>query len=97
MIKILHAERDMEAHELATSSWGKHDAEVDVRALRRYQAILSRIASVGEVLVFVLLVGILAGAVWLFTQTNFENVIFYDGTDMTCVFNGKTGEIINVQ
>ncbi|WP_240533895.1 hypothetical protein [Aeromonas veronii] len=44
-----------------------------------------------------LLVGILAGAVWLFTQTNFENVIFYDGTDMTCVFNGKTGEIINVQ
>lgn len=85
----------METHEW--SSWGRRDAEVDVRALRRYQAILSRIASVGEVLVFLLLVGILVGVIWLFTQTNFENVIFYDGTDMICVFNGKTGEIINVQ
>ncbi len=83
--------------ELASSSWGRPDRDVDVRALRRYQDILSRIAAVGEVLVLVLLMGILAGAIWLFTQTNFENVIFYDGTDMTCVFNGKTGEISNVQ
>lgn len=87
----------MRSHELAMSSWGKPDTDVDVRALRRYQSILSRIATVGEVLVIVLLMGILSGAIWLFTQTNFENVIFYDGTDMTCVYDGKTGEIINVQ
>lgn len=87
----------MRTHESAITSWGRPDTEVDVRALRRYQDILSRIATVGEVLVLVLLVGILIGAIWLFTQTNFENVIFYDGTDMTCVFNGKTGEISNVQ
>lgn len=85
-----------EAHEMATSSWGKRDADVDVRSLRRHLAVLSHIASVGEVLVLALLVGIFAGAAWLLTQTNFENVIFYDGTDMTCVLNGKTGEI-NVQ
>jgi hypothetical protein len=97
MIKTLNAERDMGAYELATSSWGKPDAEIDVRALRHYQAMLSRLSSIGEALVFVLLVGILVGVAWLFTQTNFENVIFYDGTSTTCVFNGKTGEIINVQ
>lgn len=87
----------MEERQWATSSWGKHDAGVDVRAMRRYQGILSSIASAGEALIFVLLAGILAGLVWLLTQTNFENVIFYDGTDMACVLNGKTGEIINVQ
>jgi len=87
----------MESRQLAGSSWGKRDTEVDVRAMRRYQATLSRIAYVGEVLVSVLLAGVLASSVWLFTQTNFENIIFYDGTDMTCVFNGETGEIINVR
>ncbi len=87
----------MEVQEMATTSWGRHETELDVRALRRYLVILSRVAFVGETLVFVLLAGIMASGVWLFTQTNFENVIFYDGTDMTCVFNGKNGEIVNVQ
>lgn len=79
------------------SSWGNRDSEVNVQALHRYQMLLARIGDVGEVLVLILVAAILAGAIWLFTQTNFENVIFYDGTDMTCVLNGDTGEIVNVQ
>jgi len=87
----------MEAHELANSSWGKPDEWVDVRALRRYQTVLSRIAYAGEVLVFVLLVGVLVGTI-LLSQTNFENVIFYDnGTEVVCILDGRTGEIVNVQ
>jgi hypothetical protein len=87
----------MNAHELTTTSWGKPEIEVDVRALRRYHSILSMIGSIGETLVFVLLAAVAASSIWLVTQTNFENVIFYDGTDATCVFNGKTGEISNVK
>ncbi len=83
--------------ESAPSSWGHHDAEIDVKALRRYNAILALMSSIGEWCVFSLLIGLIVGAGWLITQTNFENVIFYDGTDMTCVFNGSNGEIINVQ
>lgn len=87
----------MNERELATTSWGKQATEVDVRALRRYQTILSRFGSIGEVLVFILLVAVAGSTIWLVTQTNFENVIFYDGTDAICVFNGKTGEISNVK
>jgi hypothetical protein len=82
---------------LETSSWGMPNTEVDVRALRRYQIILISINSFGEYLCFIQLIGILFGTVWLFAQTNFEDVIFYDGTEMTCVFNGETGKITNVQ
>lgn len=87
----------MNTRGLATTSWGKQAKEVDVRALRRYQTILSRVGSIGEVLVFILLVAVAGSTIWLVTQTNFENVIFYDGTDAMCVFNGKTGEISNVK
>lgn len=87
----------MYVQESPTTSWGKQDRDVDVRALRRYQTMLSRIALLGEIFVFVLLVGVASASIWLVTQTNFENVIFYDGTDSTCVLNGKTGEISNVK
>jgi len=82
---------------LATSSWGIREGMLDVRALRRYKAVLSNLLNLGEILIFALLGGVFIGIIWLLTLTNFENVIFYDGTDMTCVFNGKTEKILNVE
>jgi len=87
----------MDIYESMTTSWGKRDVEVDVRALRQYQIIQSRIETIGEILVFLLLTGILGSTIWLFSNTNFEDVIFYDGSAMTCVLNGQNGEISHVQ
>lgn len=86
----------MDMNEQPITSWGNQCTELDVRALRRYQRILSNIALAGEVIVFTLIFGLGLSLVWLF-QTNFENAIFWDGTETTCVLDGKTGEIISAQ
>lgn len=87
----------MDAHTLTTSTWGKNSTDIDVRALRRYQKILRAFSSFGEWASFALAHCVLIAIVLLILLTNFENVIFYDGTDMTCVLNGATGEIYNVK
>lgn len=86
----------MAANELSSTSWGRPRTDVDVRALRRYNRLLNRLAEVGEAGVLALLVAGFIGLVWLLTQTNFENVIFDDGTDARCVYHGDTGEITRV-
>ena len=75
--------------------WGKRAQPSDVRALRRYNAMLLRMASAGEVSVYVLATLSTALFVWFLYWGNFENIIFTDGTELTCVLNGSTGEMIN--
>lgn len=83
----------MDAHDSTTTSWGDTSRKVDVRALRRYNRFLAAACGIAEWLAIALIPLTLAGVVWLVMFTNFENVIFYDGTDMICVYNGDTGEI----
>lgn len=87
----------MNAQYLQHSSWGKGSGGLDVRALRRYNRLLKIFALTGEILVpLLLLVYLVVAGVFLYTG-NFENVIFQDGTSLSCVLDGTTGEISNVQ
>jgi len=87
---------ERETHGWGTS-WGTPDIDVDVRALRRYHNLLEQTAAIGEVLFFALLAGIVGASFYLLNETNFENTIFYDGTDVVCIYDGRTGEIVNVE
>lgn len=80
---------------IAASAWGKRAEQGDVRALRRYNALLQRLMVVGEASVYVLSTLVVALFLWFLYTGNFENVIFTDGTDVTCILNGATGEIVN--
>ena len=79
----------------ASSAWGKHAESGDVRALRRYNALLLRMVSAGEASVYVLTVLTSVLFVWFLYTGNFENIIFTDGTDRSCILQGATGEIVN--
>lgn len=81
-----------------TTSWGSGTGDdVDVRALRRYNRMLGVLLDIGEWACLALLPCVAVTAIWLVTQTNFENVVFYDGTDSICIYDGTTGEIRNVE
>lgn len=79
------------------SSWGQTNAEIEIRAKRRYQHLLRNSATIGEGIFFGLLSLACIGLIWMLTAMNFENAVFYDGTAMVCVMDGDTGEITNVR
>jgi hypothetical protein len=79
------------------STWGNTGEKVDVRALRRYSAWLARVLNACEWIAIVLVVAIALAMGGTLAYLNFENVIFTDGTDQTCVLDGSTGVISNVQ
>lgn len=87
----------MDAQQTTTTSWGAGTSELDVRALRRYNRFLAFCSNTAEWLAMALIPVIFGGVIWLVLFTNFENAIFYDGTDLVCIYNGETGEIRNVE
>ena len=87
----------MDAANLAYTSWGKPPEHRDVRALRRYNAILRRLARVGEGAVYLLAVSVIGVFLWFLFTGNFENAIFTDGTSLACILDGNSGEIVNVK
>ncbi|MBK4987462.1 MULTISPECIES: hypothetical protein [Pseudomonas] len=88
----------MDRFESTSTAWGAGAGDdVDVRALRRYNRILAVLLDIGEWACLALLPCVAIAAIWLVTQTNFENVVFYDGTDSICIYDGTTGEIRNVE
>jgi hypothetical protein len=86
----------MHTPELPFSSWGKPTHHLDVRAVRRYNAILRLISHVGEGAYFVMATGAICMFFGFLFFGNFENAIFSDGTSLTCMLDGITGEVVNV-
>lgn len=83
----------MNAPEGASTTWGQHVIDVDVRSMRRYNMLLNRLALIGESLAMTSLLFAALGICWSLAYTNFENIIFYDGTDAPCFYDGDTGVI----
>ena len=79
------------------TSWGKDAKVEDVRAMRRYNWLLRWTAFFGEVCFFVVLVLAVLVVGGFLIYGNFENAIFKDGTSLTCILDGATGEIFNVK
>lgn len=79
------------------SSWGQGAEIEDIRALRRYNWILRALAFAGEMYVLTVLALVILIVGWFLYSGNFENAIFNDGTSLSCILDGATGEIINVK
>ncbi|MDB6013645.1 MAG: hypothetical protein JWL65_5895 [Gammaproteobacteria bacterium] len=78
------------------TDWGKKPQFDDVRAFRRYNTFLRDFARAGEVLVCVLVVAVMGTFIGFLYGGNFENLIFWDGTDHACILDGGTGHINSV-
>ncbi|WP_323025702.1 hypothetical protein [Castellaniella sp.] len=78
------------------SSWGRPKHEIDARVLRIYRSFLLRLSQAGEALNYILLTVMIAATVKLLVFTDFENLLPYDGTVLTCVLDGSTQGMPNV-
>lgn len=87
----------MDAQELKFTNWGRDAEHFDVRALRHYNVLLRKMVVLGECAVVLLTLMAVAGFMAFLFYGNFENVIFTDGTNETCILDGKTGAIVNVE
>lgn len=75
------------------STWGVTDSSSDVRTLRRLNTLYDRFSVIGEITIWIMLVGLVCSCAWLLTHTSYEDVIFWDSTDHICVLDSQTGEI----
>jgi hypothetical protein len=71
-----------------STTWSRSDDYIDVKTLKRYQSLLRTLLAVGEGLVLCLTLAVLVGSVWTLAAMNWENVIFFDGRDRVCVYDG---------
>lgn len=78
-------------------SWGRPRSEIEPRVLRLWCRALIVLGNVGESLHLVMIAGLVAFAGSLLFGINYENIIFYDGTSITCVLDGDTQGSTNVQ
>lgn len=83
------------AGEARPTTWGRPPPLNDVRALRRYHALLRALARAGGVMAAALAILVSIGAIAALTLTNFENAIISDGTSRACVYDGNTNQIIH--
>ncbi len=79
------------------TSWGHDPEHFDVRALRRYNALLHKLVVAGEWAVVILTLATVICFVGVLFFGNFEDIIFTDGTSLSCILDGNTGEIVNVK
>lgn len=86
----------MDATESAHTSWGKRPKHHDMRALRRYSTMLRKLTKIGEAMVFMLVISVVGVFLGFLFTGNFENAIFTDGTSLSCMLDGNSGEIVNV-
>jgi hypothetical protein len=78
------------------TDWGKQPRFDDVRAFHQYNRFLRRGVLVGELLVCALVVVTVSTFLGFLYSGNFENLIFWDGTDHACILDGNTGQIDSV-
>ena len=75
------------------TTWGVQDNFSDVRVLRKLNKLYDRASTIGEMVIAILLLGLIAACAWLLTQTSFEDVIFWDATEHVCVLDSEAGKI----
>ena len=78
------------------TTWGRPAVEYEPRAIRRYIALLDKLAVSGEIAGITLSLTFLGLLGWMIGYANFETAVFEDGTDGRCIFDGETGEVRSV-
>lgn len=80
--------------EADTGSWGVAELPINVVSLRRYNALLHKLDSFSEIVCFIAMGALPCVFTAMMLNTNFENLIFFDGTSLYCVMDGSNGKII---
>ena len=92
-----NAEFEDKSFVVSSTSWGESGIEDDYRALKKYKELLESLSNAGTVCAYLLIFALCTLSVWIVYSTDFEKVIFYDGSEATCILDSKTGVITNVQ
>lgn len=82
---------------VSSTSWGETEIEDDFRALQKYKEFLESLVNAGTAFAYVLILALCLLVAWIMYSTDFEKIIFYDGSDATCILNSQTGVISNVK
>lgn len=78
------------------SSWGSRERKIDARAIKRVNQLLKIAENLGTNFCIFLVVILMALIPFFILSTDYENVIFYDGSNDICVM-GKNGVIEHVR
>ncbi|MFD1246136.1 hypothetical protein [Paralysiella testudinis] len=79
--------------ESISTTWSEPEDNFDKRTYRRYLAILVQLEWAGKILLAIFVIIFIAGTTSLLLLKNFEQVIFTDGSELTCVYDTETGKI----
>lgn len=79
------------------STWGHKVHEINVRALKRTNRVLHVLNEVGEIACIPISIFIVVCMICFLLKTNFEYVIFYDGTNDICVYSDITNGVNHVE
>lgn len=77
------------------TSWGQPRVEHNYKRLGQLKGAYRRLYSIGEVTALVLVACIAVTAITMTFTINYQNLIFDDGSGLTCVLDGKTGALSN--
>ncbi len=78
---------------ITRGTWGHRSPPEDIRVFEQYNRLLRALVRAGEWTVLVLFVATLSTYLGFLAAGNFENVVFWDGSNRACVLIGATGEI----
>lgn len=79
------------------SSWGHKVHEINVRSVKRTNRVLRLLNEVGEKACIPISIIIVICMLYFLIFTNFEYVIFYDGTNDICVLSDTTNGVSHVE
>ena len=94
--RTLDMQDEQQTHEsvLFSTTWSEPEKDFDRRACRAYLHLLIQLEWAGKILLVIFFLSFVIGASALLLGKNFEQIIFTDGTEVTCLFDTETGQII---
>jgi hypothetical protein len=79
-----------------SSTWSEPCEEFDKRELERYFVFVKFLENTGKLILVLLILGLfLVITTFLFTG-EFEQIIFTDGSELTCIYDNSTDNIVSV-
>ena len=73
--------------QITATAWGETENRIEIKVLKKYEAVLLKFANLGEVCIHLLVWSLAILIVcFIFTQ-DFEKIIFNDGSENSCVLN----------
>ena len=88
---------EVSSFSVPSTSWGEYEFIDDIETLEKYRQFLVSLNNAGTWVIYLLAAVVCALSIYIVTETEFEKIIFYDGSEATCVLDSKTGVFKNVE